>query len=214
MQLVVSWIKKKGWTLVTLSFMVYVIEIKTVIKLKNYILYGQGDSQVIMFKIPSINENDIPKEIYLKEFIKRIRNNLGIACNEIGLTVILQETWFSGSFFQYSKDFYIHGARMSLDMKQLLAISPHTKLIVPTQFDLYIMMISTVNACFDLSHSILATYYIGMFITNSLILVDDHTYDRRPELAYISNMNSTYEPRRLIYAGGSLLLEMMSKIPS
>ena len=102
---------------------------------------------------------------------------------------------------------------MPLNMKQLLAIYPHTKLIVPTQFDIYKMMISTVNACFDLSHSILATYYIGMFITNSLT-VDDYTYDRRPELAYISNMNSTYEPRRLIYAGGSLLLEMTSKIPS
>ena len=67
MQLVVSWIKKKGWTLVTLLFMVYVIEIKTVIKPKNYILYGQGDNQVIMFKIPSINENDM-KMIYLKRF--------------------------------------------------------------------------------------------------------------------------------------------------
>lgn len=212
--------RQKGWTLVTLLFMVYVMEDK--VGLKNYQLYGQGDNQVVEINIRKSDWNledeaelsDCEDDVH--KLIDRIRQELVNGCNELGLKVKAEETWFSSSFFQYSKDFYIDGARMPLDMKQLLALSPHNKLIVPTQFEIYKMMVSTVNACFDSSHSCLATYFIGMYISNLLILVDDHVYDRRPEIKFddIYTQASLPVPERLIRRGGNELLEMMSKIPS
>lgn len=216
--------RQKGWTLVTLLFMIYVIEIEAGVL--DYELYGQGDNQVlcIVYKKSELRpdilypeEEDIESyEDVIKDKINELKSSLSRSCVMMGLKVKMEETWFSCNFFQYSKDFYINGAKMPLDMKQMMALSPHTNLIVPTQVQIFQTMTATVNACFDSSHCLTATYLLGLLLCGELILEHDQTYSLSCNYN-LSKPHMVDELRgfdKIITNGGIDLLEMMMKVPS
>ncbi|DAF42283.1 TPA_asm: L [Agave tequilana virus 1] len=113
-------LRQKGWTIVTVCALLYVIDKYDV----RGELIGGGDNQVFILKIPGVSRTRDgcltggSKQI-IRETLKRIMEDLTCFLSKLGLPLKRAETWASHNLFMYNKHMYYRGVPLRSVLKTI-----------------------------------------------------------------------------------------------
>ncbi|CAI6379056.1 putative L [Cytorhabdovirus tiliae] len=118
-------LRQKGWTIFTMSLIAYVCDKEGV----NYRLMGQGDNQVLMVEVFSLEEQMTGVRTTLTKAdlvaqVNRIMKELIRVFDGVGLPMKPLETWVSSSLFLYGKIPIYKGVPLSMSLKRISRIFP------------------------------------------------------------------------------------------
>lgn len=156
-------LRQKGWTLVTVSILKYVLGKYGV----PFRLMGQGDNEVPVLFFP-IREKDAagrPTETEaarIRSLFSRMFDDLIETCTRVGLPIKRDETWSSSYLFTYGKFPILRGVPQSVSLKRLARCFPLANEDYPSMY----VAISSISAnaqsaCLN-SNSFLLAYIVQM----------------------------------------------------
>lgn len=118
-------LRQKGWTLATLL----IILIASWTCGTSASLLGQGDNQVILLRIPPqsyLDEKGMTKDDYIDSFLKVLQE----LCDQAGIVVKLEETWYARNLFEYSRKYHYKGAQVGGCCKRITRLASEANQVI------------------------------------------------------------------------------------
>lgn len=120
-------LRQKGWTLATIM----IILIASWRCGTSASLLGQGDNQVILFRVPPheyLATRSLTRDQYINEYLVELQR----LCNEAQIVVKLEETWYSRHLFEYSRKYHYKGIQVSGCLKRITRLSSEANQVIPS----------------------------------------------------------------------------------
>lgn len=160
-------LRQKGWTLLTVAGIRYVCELLNV----RASLTGQGDNQVVTLFVPELTggtEEEIKMNV--RNRTTHFITNLTEFFQSIGLPIKEKETWVSSTLFAYGKKLFKEGTVLSMSLKKLCRIFPHSNETIPTLDAAIASISSSMSAGAEMSHYPQEALFVGSFMISIAVM--------------------------------------------
>lgn len=86
---------------------------------------------MILLRIPPdefLLAKSLTSDLYVQSFLKVLKEK----CEEAGILIKLEETWYSRHLFEYSRRYHYRGAQVSSTLKKITRLASEANQTIPT----------------------------------------------------------------------------------